>query len=120
MRISDWSSDVCSSDLVVTTGERSVRLFRSRAERIEFTESSNFGNYRRVLAWLGCHAVDFVEREGQLICFLRQFTSLRRAFDQLRTSIEPFNTVFAVPRQQRSACLVPAAEIVGAPCRERW
>src|SRR3546814_17816649 len=50
MGISDWSSDVCSSDLWVSRVHRALILARTRGDiDYAYTESVSHGSYERVL-----------------------------------------------------------------------
>src|SRR3546814_2806320 len=64
MRISDWSSDVCSSDLVALTVENAQSAFTSRyeaGEAISFPVAHHDGNYFADAATL-----DRLEGEGRV------------------------------------------------------
>src|SRR3546814_2943550 len=63
MRISDWSSDVCSSDLARQVGKYADRVFAA----IEFDQRDALGEARfGILRILGQMVVELVQRIGRV------------------------------------------------------
>src|SRR3546814_11159144 len=110
MRISDWSSDVCSSDLVLGLDDDTVRSICARAAQDEVVEAVNFNAPAQVV--IAGHKAA-VERA----CELAKDEGAKRAL------------VLAVSAPFHSSLLKPAAAVLeqalagseqigGASCRE--
>ena len=76
-------------------------------QRVEFGQPADVLGERVVLPGLGCHRVDLVEREGQPVGLLGQFTGAFPAVRQIASGVQPL-------LMQQLVALQPTAE-VGEP-----
>src|SRR3546814_12520205 len=101
MRISDWSSDVCSSELVVHVHERERRLSRLRRE-VEHPQPCDTG-----------------ERGPDVVHHRRQIPSHHTAPYQ-RSTVATITATAGSRRSSRRSADSRVGKECGITCRSRW
>src|SRR3546814_16107059 len=108
MRISDWSSDVCSSDLPEIASTQSLRLDEAELLLVMALERLDLANDRAAAerAYVLAEAI-FSDVANP------RFVSLKQTLAQELAALR------ATPEDQRKRALAELDEIGRAPCRER-